>query len=339
MKGLILSGGSGTRMRPLTHSVAKQLLPIANVPIIHRAIRQMSEVGIHEVAIVVGGTAEQVKLSVGDGSQFGVNVCYIPQDQPLGLAHCVKIARDFLREDDFVMFLGDNMFEDGLQEIVSQFETNKAGLDAAAHVAVKQVPNPSSFGVAVVDNNFELLSVEEKPISAKSNLALVGTYCFTSAIHNAIDSISPSPRGELEITDAIEQLLKDGLRVGVSEVPGWWFDTGNPASFLECNAKVLEAGVTDLYNSTPDVLIIEPCAIDPSATLSNCTIGPNVSVGAAVSVNGSTISNSVLLEQSSISGHGAITDSIVGKRSSIKTLPNTVSRVILGDDCDVEVGS
>ena len=140
-------------------------------------------------------------------------------------------------------------------------------------------------------------------------------------------------------TDAIEQLLKDGLRVGVSEVPGWWFDTGNPASFLECNTKVLEAGVTNSFNSTPDVLIIEPCAIDPSATLSNCTIGPNVSVGAAVSVNGSTISNSVLLEQSSISGLGAITDSIVGKRSSIKTLPNTVSRVILGDDCDVEVGS
>jgi glucose-1-phosphate thymidylyltransferase len=339
MKGLILSGGSGTRMRPLTHSVAKQLLPIANVPILHRAIQQMFDTGIQDIAIIVGSTSEQVKFSVGDGSRFGVNVTYLVQDQPLGLAHCVNIAREFLSEDDFVMFLGDNMFEDGLQEIVNQFRANKINLNSAAQVAVKQVPNPSSFGVAVVDSELQLISVEEKPTAPKSDLALVGTYCFTAKIHNAIAAINPSPRGEFEITDAIQQLLQDELHVGVSAVTGWWFDTGTPASFLECNAKVLETRVSRSNNFSVDVSIIDPCSIDSSAKLSNCTIGPYVSIGANVSVIGSTISNSVLLDQSFVSGLGAITNSIVGKRSSIKLVAHTVSQVILGDDCDVDIGS
>ena len=338
MKGLILSGGSGTRMRPLTHSIAKQLLPIANKPILHRALEQMSNIGIKEVAVVVGATADQVRESVGDGSQFNLSVSYLEQDLPLGLAHCVKIAHEFLEDDDFIMFLGDNMFEDELETIVDNFRSQKALPNFVAQVSVKRVANPSSFGVAAVDDHFQLISVEEKPKAPKSDLALVGTYCFSSRIHAAIDEIKPSARGELEITDAIQQLLNSGFHVGVSEVSGWWFDTGNPESYLECNSKVLEAeGIADL-NLNSDVEIIHPCSIDPSAKLSNCTIGPYVSVGEGVRVEGATIQNSVLLEKSWVTGPVNIRNSILGRQSGIRTERASDLRIILGDDCFVELG-
>lgn len=337
MKGLILSGGSGTRMRPLTHSIAKQLLPIANKPILHRALQQMSNIGIKEVGIVVGTTAEQVRDSVGDGSQFNLTVTYLEQDRPLGLAHCVKIARGYLGEDDFIMFLGDNMFEDELVSIVDNFMAQKIDPGFAAQVSVKRVTNPSSFGVAAVDSEFRLISVEEKPKFPKSNLALVGTYCFSSRIHTAIDEIEPSPRGELEITDAIQKLLSSGLHVGVSEVSGWWFDTGNPESFLECNSKILEAEESSPTNLDSDVTIIGPCSIDPSAKLSNCTIGPYVSIGADVEINGAAIQNSVLLEKSWVTGPANIQNSILGRQSGIRTDRASDIRIILGDDCYVEL--
>ena len=335
---MILSGGSGTRMRPLTHSTAKQLLPIANQPILHRALQQMSEIGIKEVAIIVGSTAEQVRDSVGDGQRFNVAVSYVEQDQPLGLAHCVMLARNFLGEEDFIMFLGDNMFEESLTGLVNQFMENKNAPDFAAQVSVKKVSDPSSFGVAVVDKEFRLRSVEEKPKSPKSDLALVGTYCFTSKIHTAIDLIKPSPRGELEITDAIQQLLNSGLQIGVSEVSGWWFDTGNPESFLECNSKVLDGQEIPSRNLPSNVSVIEPCAIDTSAILSNCKIGPHVSIGPNVSVSDATIERSVLLENSSVSGPAIVLDSILGRRSSLRTVSPTSARITLGDDCHVEIG-
>jgi glucose-1-phosphate thymidylyltransferase len=339
MKGLILSGGSGTRMRPLTHSIAKQLLPVANKPILHRALQQMSNIGIREVAIVVGATADQVRNSVGDGSQFNLLVTYIKQDQPLGLAHCVKIARGFLGDDDFIMFLGDNMFEDELVSIANNFDAQKNDPGFAAQVSVKRVMNPSDFGVATVDHEFQLISVEEKPKSPKSNLALVGTYCFSSRIHTAIDEIEPSPRGELEITDAIQKLLNSGLRVGVSEVSGWWFDTGNPESYLECNSRLLDAEETSAINLNPDVKIIRPCSIDSTARLFNCTIGPYVSIGAGVQIDGATFQNSVLLENSWITGPVNIQNSILGKQSGIRTEKASDIRIILGDDCYVELGT
>lgn len=338
MKGLILSGGSGTRMRPLTHSIAKQLLPIANKPILHRALQQMSNIGISEVAIVVGATAEQVRESVGDGKQFNLTVTYLEQDRPLGLAHCVKIAQGFLGDDDFIMFLGDNMFEDELTSIVDNFTAQKAEPSFAAQVSVKRVTNPSSFGVAAVDHEFRLISVEEKPKSPTSDLALVGTYCFSSRIHAAIDEIEPSPRGELEITDAIQKLLSSGFHVGVSEVSGWWFDTGNPDSYLECNSKVLEAEEVSDLNLNSDVIVIRPCSIDSSAKLSNCTIGPYVSIGAGVQIDGATIQNSVLLENSWVTGPVYIQKSILGRQSGIRAEKASDIRIILGDDCYLELG-
>lgn len=326
-------------MRPLTHSTAKQLLPIANKPILHRAIEQMATIGIKEVAIVVGFTAEQVKDSVGDGSQFGVNISYLQQDQPLGLAHCVKIARNFLANEDFVMFLGDNMFEFGLDELISSFRHRQSNTSISAQVAVKKVSNPSSFGVAVTNGSGDLISVEEKPLHPKSDLALVGTYYFTPQIHEAIDAISPSPRGELEITDAIQELISREQVVGVTEVDGWWFDTGNPDSFLECNAKTLDSLVLENISRSPDVTIYNPCAVDPSAVLSNCTIGPHVSIGAGVIVTGVNIQNSVLLESSSVVGSGSVQDSILGKRSSVTIEGESILKIILGDDCVAEVAS
>ena len=339
MKGLILSGGSGTRMRPLTHSIAKQLLPIANQPILHRAINQMKEAGIIDIGIIVGSTAEQVQESVGDGSNFGVNVTYLRQLEPLGLAHCVKIARDFLQQDDFVMFLGDNMFQSGLAGLISDFEDNKRDRQAKAQVAVMTVSNPAAFGVATVGADSQLESVEEKPAAPKSNLAMVGTYCFSEAIHKVIETLKPSRRGELEITDAIQQLVDVGMVVGVSEVSGWWFDTGNPESFLECNARVLDSVSQEQRLFSSDVRIIEPCAISSSAVLKNCTIGPYSSIGPGARVSGMNISNSVLLEGSTLSGIGHLQHSIIGRRSSVNSSGAGKITLILGDDCDVSVGS
>lgn len=339
MKGLILSGGSGTRMRPLTHSTAKQLLPIGNRPILHRAVMQLCQVGITEIVVVVGSTAEQVQASLGNGHELGANVTYVQQDQPLGLAHCVKIAHNYLGDDDFLMFLGDNMFEESLEGIIKTFKANKSQPDFAAQVAVKEVSNPSSFGVAEVDSDFNLLSVQEKPEFPRSNLALVGTYCFTPQIHKAVDALTPSARGELEITDAIQYLVASGSVVGVSQVGGWWFDTGNPSSFLECNAKFLDGMPNDVPSHTNDVTIIDPCCIDSSARLSNCTVGPHVSVGAYATIDGVDVKNSVVFEEATISGSGAVIDSILGKRSSLITEHRVASKVVLGDDCFVEMSS
>lgn len=324
-------------MRPLTHSNAKQLLPIANRPILHRAILKLVEVGISEIVVVVGDTAPLVLDSVGDGSQFGANVQYVRQEAPLGLAHCVKIARDQLADSDFVMFLGDNMFESDLTSVLSDFSSGKQSDGRVAQVAVKAVKNPSSFGVASLDDSRRLVSVEEKPLNPKSNLALVGTYVFTSAIHDAIEAISPSPRGELEITDAIQHLVINGHSVGVSSIDGWWYDTGNPQSFLACNAATLALEAT-ISPSTPEgVLLIPPCIVDSTALLQECTIGPNVSVGPGVVVVGATVTESALLKDAVVRGEGHLTQSIIGERSVVSMRNGATCTVVVGDDCSVEV--
>jgi len=243
MKGLILAGGAGTRLRPITHTSAKQLVPVANKPILYYGIEDMADAGIREIGIIVGDTADEIRAAVGDGSQWGVSVTYIPQDAPLGLAHCVLIARDFLGDDDFVMYLGDNMLQQGLAEFVQRFEaarTRDGATAPAAQILLAKVDDPRQFGVAEVTQTGEVVRLVEKPADPPSDLALVGVYLFDAHIHDAVRAIDPSARGELEITDAIQWLLVHECRVVHEVLEGWWIDTGKKDPLLESNRYILE---------------------------------------------------------------------------------------------------
>ena len=228
MKGLVLAGGAGTRLRPITHTSAKQLVPVANKPILFYGLEAMVAAGIHEIGVIVGDTRAEVMAAVGDGSRFGAKVTYLPQDAPLGLAHCVLIARDFLGDDDFVMYLGDNLLEQDLASFVDQFEQARASERPPpnAQILLKQVPDPHRFGIAELDESGNVVRLVEKPEQPPTDLALVGVYLFDPTVHEAVRSIRPSARGELEITDAIQRLVDHGFRVRPELLAGWWIDTG-----------------------------------------------------------------------------------------------------------------
>ncbi len=214
MKGLILSGGAGTRLRPITHTSAKQLVPVANKPILFYGIKAMVDAGIHDIGVIIGDTGPEVRAALGDGSAFGASFTYLPQEAPLGLAHCVLIARDFLGDDDFVMYLGDNLLEQDLGAFVAAFEAARSTAEPpAAQILLKQVPDPHRFGIATLDGDGHVLQLVEKPADPQSDLALVGVYLFDPTIHEAVAAIAPSARGELEITDAIQWLIDRGHRV------------------------------------------------------------------------------------------------------------------------------
>ena len=259
MKALILAGGAGTRLRPITHTSAKQLVPVANKPILFYGIESLAEAGIREVGIITGDTGPEVMAAVGDGSRWGIDVTYIPQDAPLGLAHCVLIARDFLGDDDFVMYLGDNLLQQGLIDFVDRFERarqpNLQDAPAAAQILLMKVPDPHRFGQLV-----------EKPAVPPSDLALVGVYLFDATIHEAVRAIQPSARGELEITDAIQWLIDNGHRVLADQLEGWWIDTGKLTPLLEANRLILETldrrieGTVDEESSIEGRVVIEPGA-------------------------------------------------------------------------------
>src|SRR5581483_5080382 len=250
MKGLILSGGAGTRLRPITHTSAKQLVPVANKPILFYGLEHMIAAGIREFGIVVGDTAGEIKAAVGDGSRWGVDITYIEQEAPLGLGHCVLIARDFLGDDDFIMYLGDNMIQQGVARFCESFEAEQRRASAptldgakpapAAQILLCPVPDPERFGVAEIDGDGHVVRLLEKPKETPSNLALVGVYLFTPAIHEAVAAIAPSARGELEITDAIQWLIDHGHRVRSEILDGWWIDTGKLTPLLEANRLLLE---------------------------------------------------------------------------------------------------
>ncbi len=242
MKGLVLAGGAGTRLRPITYTSAKQAVPVANKPIILYGLAHMAAAGITDIGVIVGSTRPEIEEILGDGSAHGVQVTYIDQASPLGLAHCVLIARSFLGDDDFVMYLGDNMIEQGLVDFVSRFESNRdaSGAKSAARLLLAKVENPSAFGVAEVDASGAITRLVEKPSVPPSDLALVGVYLFDRRIHDAVAAITPSARGELEITDAIQWLLDDGAGVSHEVLEGWWIDTGKKDPLLEANRRVLE---------------------------------------------------------------------------------------------------
>ena len=235
MKGLVLSGGRGTRLRPITYTSAKQLVPVANKPVLFRVVETLVEAGITDLGIVVGDTAAEIRAAVGDGSRWGARVTYIPQLEPLGLAHAVKISQDFLGEDRFVMFLGDNVIERGIATLARQF----AESDWNAQIVLTRVEHPENFGVAVLEEG-RVVRLVEKPRQPPSNLALVGIYMFDPHIFEAVHAIRPSWRNELEITDAIQYLVEHGYQVYPYIHEGWWIDTGKMEDMLDANRLVLE---------------------------------------------------------------------------------------------------
>ena len=236
MKGLILSGGKGTRLYPLTYTRAKQLIPVANKPVLVRVIEAIRDAGVHEIGMVVGHTAAEIQEALGDGSRWGVSLSYIRQDSPDGLAHAVKISRGFLRDDAFVMFLGDNVIQGGISQLIRDF----ADSDWNSQIVLKEVDNPSAYGVAQLRSDGGIERLIEKPAEPPSNLALVGIYMFDRHVFDAVDAIKPSARGEYEITDAIQWLIDRGYTVFPHIHRGWWIDTGKPTDMLEANSLVLE---------------------------------------------------------------------------------------------------
>ena len=353
MKGLILAGGKGTRLRPITHTSAKQLVPIANKPILYYGIEHMVEVGICEIAIVIGETGDDVRDAVGDGSRWGVSITYVDQPDPLGLAHCVLLARDFLGDDDFVMYLGDNMLQEGLESLVGAHLGDRGG--AVARILLCEVPDPQRFGVAELVDGV-VARLVEKPSQPRSNLAMVGVYLFTPAIHDAVRAIEPSDRGELEIVDAIQYLIDAGGVVGHDVIGGWWLDTGKKDSLLEANRRVLEdveadvAGVVENSDIDGRVIIEDgavvrgstvrgPAVIAGGASIIDSYIGPFTSIGADVSINASEVENSVLLEGVSIDGVPRLIDSLIGRDSQItkSDRPPQATRLLLGDHCAVDL--
>ncbi len=370
MKGLILAGGQGTRLRPITHTRAKQLVPVANTPILFYGIAQMAEVGITDIAMIIGGeTGDEVRDAVGDGSRWGVSVTYIAQAAPLGLAHCVRLARAFLGDDDFVMYLGDNMLQHGLGALVASGESARAGAaqdpsadggggtPPAAHILLTPVPDPHRFGVAELDVDGEVVRLVEKPAEPASDLAMVGVYLFTPAIHDAVAAIVPSARGELEIADAIQWLIDRGDVVHHELLLGWWLDTGKKDSLLEANRRVLEVleprcdGTVDVTTELDGRVVVAvgaslsgttvrgPAVIGPGAQVVDSYIGPFTSVGAGATILASEVENSVLLEGVRLEGVPRLVDSLIGRGTEVLRSGRSprATRLLLGDHCAVDL--
>jgi glucose-1-phosphate thymidylyltransferase len=347
IKALILSGGKGTRLRPITHTSAKQLLPVANKPILFYGLEAVREAGIVDVGIVVGDTAEEVRNAVGDGSAFGLRVAYVHQEAPLGLAHAVKVSREYIGGDSFVMYLGDNLLRNGITSFVDEFTKGKCD----AQILLARVSNPSDFGVAEIRDE-RVVGLEEKPKQPKSDYALVGVYMFTSSIFEAVERIKPSFRNELEITDAIQYLIDAGYVVNSHIVDGWWKDTGKLVDILDANRMILNELGTSIKSEPGegseihgDVQIGEgvtitgsvlrgPCIIGNGARIVDAYIGPFTSVGVNTSIIGSEVENSIILEECMIRDvAGRIGGSLIGKNVTIerKKKPPQVHEFMIGD--------
>jgi glucose-1-phosphate thymidylyltransferase len=349
MKALILAGGAGTRLRPITHTSAKQLVPVANKPILFYGIEAMVAAGITEIGIIVGDTRHEVMTALGDGSSFGAAFTFIPQDAPLGLAHCVLIAADFLGADDFVMYLGDNLLEQDLAAFVHAFETARGGVDApAAQILLKQVPDPQRFGIAELDGNGNVIRLVEKPADPPSDLALVGVYLFDRTIHEAVRAIAPSPRGELEITDAIQWLVDQGKRVRCELLTGWWIDTGKLTPLLEANRLLLEKIETRIDGKVDDTSTVDGrVVIESGATVTNSTLRGPLVIGSGARISDSFVGpftaigdeHSVVMERSKVIDIQRLEDSLIGKEAIVcrSHLRPRALRLMVGDHCQIDV--
>jgi glucose-1-phosphate thymidylyltransferase len=358
MKALILAGGAGTRLRPITHTSAKQLVPVANKPILFYGIEAMVDAGITDIGVIVGDTRDEVMAALGDGSSWGARITYIPQDAPLGLAHCVLIAQPFLGDDDFVMYLGDNLLEQDLAAFVGAFEAARQGPQApAAQILLKQVPDPHRFGIASLDADGHVVHLVEKPADPPSDLALVGVYLFDPTIHDAVRAISPSARGELEITDAIQWLIDQGHVVRCERLTGWWIDTGKLTPLLEANRLLLERleprvdGSVDERSTLDGRVVVEagaeirnstlrgPVAIGPGTRIVDSFIGPFSAIGADCEVVNSEVEHSVVMDASRIVDIPRLEDSLIGREAQVtrsQSRPRAL-RLMVGDHCQIDV--
>jgi glucose-1-phosphate thymidylyltransferase len=353
MKALVLSGGAGTRLRPITHTSAKQLVPIANKPTLFYGLEAIRDAGVTDVGIIVGDTAPEIMAAVGDGSALGISVTYIRQESPLGLAHCVQIARDFLGDEPFVMYLGDNFIVGGITELVSEFAAGTAD----AQILLTKVDNPSQFGVAELGPDGRVLSLVEKPADPKSDLALVGVYMFRPVIHEAVAAIKPSARNELEITDAIQWLIDAGRDVRPHLVTGYWKDTGRLEDMLECNRKVLESlepavhGTVDAESRLVGRVVIEegaqiirstvrgPAIVGRGTRIIDTYVGPFTSIYHSCLVERTEVEHSIVLESTHIADIQRIEDSLIGKEVELSrsvTMPKAL-RLMLGDHSRIAI--
>ena len=358
MKALILAGGAGTRLRPITHTSAKQLVPVANKPILFYGIEAMVAAGITEIGIIVGDTRAEVMDALGDGARFGATFTFIPQDAPLGLAHCVLIANEFLGDDDFVMYLGDNLLEQDLGAFVRSFETARGGTEPpTAQILLKQVPDPHRFGIAELDSHGNVVRLVEKPADPPSDLALVGVYLFDRSINEAVRAIAPSPRGELEITDAIQWLIDQGKRVRCELLTGWWIDTGKLTPLLEANRLLLEKIETRIDGKVDDASTVDGrVVVESGATVTNSTlrgplvigagtvvtdsfVGPFSAIGDGCEIANSEVEHSVIMERSKVIDIQRLEDSLIGKEAVIsrsQARPRAL-RLMIGDHCQIDV--
>lgn len=353
MKGLILSGGKGTRLRPLTHTAAKQLVPVANKPILFYVIENLARAGVLDLGIIISPeTGELVKEAVGDGRRFGVSITYIPQEQPQGLAHAVQTARDFLQDAPFVMYLGDNLISSDIGLFLQAFQ--ERALDAL--VLLKEVENPSQFGIAELNGQGGLVRLVEKPQQPPTNLALVGVYFFSPAVHQAIDTLKPSWRGELEITDAIQKLLDTGKKVDWRQLEGWWLDTGKKDDLLSANTQVLDTWCSrEILGEVDEASQVNgrvslgagsrvvrstirgPAVIGEDCLIQDSFIGPFTSIGTHSRVENSVIEHSVLLAGTTVSQVDRLEDSLLGRNARVARHNRHRSlQLLLGDDTVVE---
>jgi glucose-1-phosphate thymidylyltransferase len=353
LKGLILSGGKGTRLRPITHTSAKQLVPVANRPVLFYGIKAMADAGIEEVGIIIAPeTGDEIRAAAGDGEQFGVRLSYIVQSEPAGLAHAVLTAEPFLGDSPFVMYLGDNLLQGGIEDLVKAFSDHQPD----ALILLTPVTDPEHYGVAELSDG-QVVRLVEKPPEPKTNLALVGVYMFTAAVHDAARAIVPSARGELEITDAIQRLVDDGLRVEPHIVKGWWKDTGRLEDMLAANRLVLETIEHRVDGELIDAqidgrVIIEPGArlqrsavrgpaiIGAGAQLTDCYIGPYTAVGENCVIENAEIEHSILLAGSSVRGlDGRMESSLLGRNVKIgrgDRQPRAY-RFLVGDNSEIGI--
>ena len=319
MKGLLLAGGYGTRLRPLTFTGNKHMIPVANQPMLFYGLRHLAAVGISEVAVVLGPLHEGISEAIGDGRSFGLRVSYIHQGEPKGLAHAVLCAREFLGEDPFVMYLGDNLLQDGARPLVERFEREHAD----AIIGVTPVQNPRSYGVVELDGD-RIVSIMEKPPNPRSNLALIGVYLFTASIHPIIEKLTPSARGELEITEAIWKLHEQGGRLAVQRMQGWWKDTGRPEDLLEANQLVL-------YGMPPNDFLVSGTVADGATIMGPVHLGSGSFVGPGVRVDGPVvIGNDTRIEAGAHVGPGTA----IGSRCVIHQ--TSIQRCIVMDSAEVE---
>ncbi len=352
MKALVLSGGKGSRLRPITHTSAKQLIPVANKPILFYGLEALRDAGLRDVGIVVGDTAEEIRAAVGDGSAWDLDVTYIPQAEPLGLAHAVIVSREYLADDDFVMYLGDNLLLEGLGPFVREFGRHRPN----AQIFLAAVPQPERFGVAVLEGD-RVVRLVEKPREPISDLALVGVYLFDATVHEAVASVEPSWRGELEITDSIQALIDAGRTVRAEMVSGWWKDTGHLEDLLEANRMLLSTlearvdGEVDARSRLVGPVVVEaggkvsrsvirgPAVIGRDTIVEDSLVGPHASIYYGCRIARSEIEDSIIMERCRIEDVAGLAQSLLGKDVEVRRgrARPAMHRLMLGDQSQVEL--